>query len=174
MTVCTGDLPRPLGGDPLQAGLRRPGRQPLRTACRDGRSIPYGLSRGDAVPLPATCPVLALMASIVLSAMGCLLVAPLGRSMLLAPGRLAARARAVAVTAITTAADGERLLAAQTVAQVQDGNRRRRDGHHGLQGWRSGQPRSPMRGSKRWVGPRLLGSRGTTRKPRRLPGFSFL
>lgn len=42
--------------------------------------------------LPATRPVLALMAGIVLAPMGGLLVAPLGRPTLLAPGGLTAGA----------------------------------------------------------------------------------
>lgn len=76
--------------------------------------------------------VLALVASIVLPAVGGTLVAPLGLAAPLAPGRLAAAAGPVGMTPVTSAADGEGPLAAPAMAQVKD-SRRLGLGHRSLQ-----------------------------------------
>jgi hypothetical protein len=81
--------------------------------------IPYG---GGKPPLAASSSVLALMAGVVLAPLRRLLMAALCRPVLLAPGRLRAGARAVAVTAVAAAADGEGATALPAVAQMKDRN----------------------------------------------------
>ncbi|HVT57071.1 MAG TPA: hypothetical protein VHR45_01615 [Thermoanaerobaculia bacterium] len=67
------------------------------------------------------------MPGIVFPPMRRLLVAALGGPTLLAPGRLAAGARAVAVTPVAAAADGKRAPAPPAVPQMK--NRNLEQGH---------------------------------------------
>jgi hypothetical protein len=82
--------------------------------------------------------VLALVAGIVLTTVRRFLMAGFGSLALLAPSRLTATARAVAVAPITAAADGKRALTAPAVARMKNGSLVR--WHRSLQGRRSGQP----------------------------------
>jgi hypothetical protein len=79
------------------------------------------------MPLAAASSILALMPGIVFPPVRRLLVAAIGRPTLLAPGRLATGARAVAVTPVAAATDGERALAPPAVAQMK--NRNLEQGH---------------------------------------------
>jgi len=102
-------------------------------------------------------------------------MAALGLPALLPPGCLAARPRAVAVPKVAAAANGEWPPAPPAVAQVQD--RSVELGHRSLQRWGLDERCPLVRGSnyQGWASARVFGAgRGTTRKPRRLPGFSFL
>jgi hypothetical protein len=102
-------------------------------------------------------------------------MAALGLPALLAPGCLAACPRAVAVPMVAATADGKRPPAPPAVAQVQD--RSFELGHRSLQRWGLDERCPLVRGSncQGWASARAYGAgRGTTRKPRRLPGFSFL
>src|SRR5436305_10875652 len=103
----TGHLPRPRGGGPRQAGRRRLADQRCSLTTRRGRWNPY--ARRTA---PGARPVLALMACVVVAAVGGLLLTPLGLPPLLAPRGLAARPRPVAVPPAAPAAARDRLVAA--------------------------------------------------------------
>src|SRR5215217_2192840 len=159
----TGHLPRPLDQDPLRAGLRRLLWQRGRRRLRLGRLIPYA---------SATRPVLALVASIVLATVRRLLMAGFGSLALLAPSRLAAAARAVAMAAVAAAADGKRTLAAPAVAPMKNRNLVQR--HGSLQApalWTAAI--HLCEALNVWFAPRpsSSGSRNNG-KPRQPPGFS--
>jgi hypothetical protein len=124
----TRSLPRPVSGNPHRADLRQAWSKRLRPAHHCGRWNPYAVGEGT---LATPRSILSLMASIVLPPVRRLLLAALGLPALLAPCRLTAGPRAVALAAVAATADGERSLAAPTVAQVKNRNLTRR--HRSLQ-----------------------------------------
>src|SRR6185369_12197057 len=130
-------FPRPLGGGPRHAGRRQAAGKRLRTAGEGGRWNPYG---GAAGLLSAASPIFALMASVVVTPMRRLELAALGRTALLAPSRLTAGARAVALAAVAAATDRERLTALTAGSPMKDRHLACR--HRSLRCRRSGQPRS--------------------------------
>jgi hypothetical protein len=118
--------------------------------------------------------MLTLVAGIVLTAVGCLLMAGFGSLALLAPSPLAAATRAVAMAAVATAADGKRALTAPAMTGVKDGNLVGQ--HRSLQAGALDNRYPSMRGFQRAGCASAFLSimgRGTTGRPRRLPGFSF-
>lgn len=131
----TGNLPRPLSGDPHRADLRQAWTKRLRPAHQCGRWNPYAAAKAS---LAAARSMLPLMASIVLTPMRRLLLAALGLPTLLAPCRLAAGPGAVALATVAATTDGERSLAAPAVAQVKNRNLARQ--HRSLLRRLSGQP----------------------------------
>lgn len=84
------------------------------------RGIPYGVARGT-----AASPMLALMTGVVVTT-GCrLLVALLGGSPALVPGRLATALRTVPLTAITATTEEERPATTPAESAMKGGNLKR-------------------------------------------------
>jgi hypothetical protein len=136
VALFTRHLPRPLGGDPRHAGRRQAAGKRLRTQGEGGRWNPYG---GAAGLLSAASPILALVASVVVTPMASLPMAALGLAPLLAPGRLPAGPRPIALAPVAAAADQERPTAVTAGPPMKQGNLAH--GHRSLQCRRSGQPR---------------------------------
>lgn len=113
----TRHLPGPLEHDPHPADRRRLASQRDRRLGGLRRGIPYGRAQGASAGS-----VLALVAGIVVATGWSLLVALLGRSPALPPGRYAAAARTVALTAVTATADGEGPAAAPAEPAMKSGN----------------------------------------------------
>ena len=164
ISLFTSGLPRPLAAS-HRARRRRLWRQGARSRGGGGRSIPYAGSAPGAE--------VSLVAGVVGSALGALLVATLGGTAALAPRLLATAARPVEVPPVAAAADRERPLAAQAVAQVKDGNPVRRQS--GLLCPGSGQPGTACARLRRSLWPRLSseGPRNNRKAPAPEPGFSF-
>ena len=131
----TGHLPRPLALSPRQAGGQRLRGQRRRAVDLPGRWDPYWYS-----PTAPADSVLALMACVVLSAVGRLELTLLGLAAKLLARRLATRSRPVPMTSVAAATDRERPLAAAAVPHMQDSHLARR--HRSLQRRRPGQPHS--------------------------------